>query len=249
MKVLAVIPARYASTRFPGKPLVDILGKSMIQRVYEQTKKSAGISKVVVATDDQRIFDHVKAFGGEVLMTSENCPSGTDRVGEVMQNLPEFDVYVNVQGDEPFVEPEQIELAIQPFLDDQTVEVSTLIKKIDDANILQSDSCVKVVLDKNNNAIYFSRAIIPFQMNTETTEYLNHASYFEHMGIYAFRKPILEKIIQMEVTDLEQLENLEQLRWLYNGIKVRCALTDSSPICIDTPEDLERAIACLKNQK
>lgn len=242
MKVLGVIPARYASTRFPAKPLADIGGKSMIQWVYAQASKSTKLSKVVVATDDQRIFDHVQSFGGVVCMTSGDHPSGTDRCFEALTKQKEtFDYLVNIQGDEPFISPKQID-TLAAMLDGNT-ELATLAKRITDQESLQNPNVVKVVRNVHDEALYFSRSPIPFARNTK-----EEIIYFKHIGMYGYRADILEKVTKLKVSKLEKAESLEQLRWLENGFKIKVAETDQETIGVDTPEDLEKAVAFLKSR-
>lgn len=236
MKVLGIIPARYASSRYPGKPLLDILGKSMIQRVYEQACKSTLINDVVIATDDQRIYDHVLEFNGNVLMTSEHHQNGTERCGEVISNYPDSDVVINIQGDEPLVKPEQLELVIQLF-EDPTVEIGTLVKPIEDSSEIDNPNRIKVVLDKDGNALYFSRSNIPYTREQEAK--------LKHIGIYAWRMNTLKELIKLEATELEKKESLEQLRWLYHGYKIRTAHTTIETPNIDTPEDVEAVLRAL----
>ena len=241
MKILGVIPARYASTRFPGKPLADIAGKSMIERVYRQVMKSTLLSRVLVATDHPAIFNHVKNFGGKVFMTSESHPSGTDRCYETLSSQEEkFDYVINIQGDEPFIAPEQIDLLSQ-LLDGKT-ELATLIKKIEREEELFNPNVVKVVKDDFNEAIYFSRSPIPHVRNMPQQEWLAHHSFFKHIGMYAYRHDILAKITKLEISSLEKTESLEQLRWIENGYSIKVAETTQETMGIDTPEDLERAI-------
>ncbi len=241
MKILGVIPARYASTRFPGKPLADIAGKSMIELVYRQVMKSTLLSRVLVATDHPAIFNHVKSFGGKVFMTSESHPSGTDRCYETLSNQEEkFDYVINIQGDEPFIAPEQIDL-LADLLDGKT-ELATLIKKIEREEELFNPNVVKVVKDDFNEAIYFSRSPIPHVRNTPKGEWLTHHSFFKHIGMYAYRHDILAKITKLEISSLERTESLEQLRWIENGYSIKVAETNQETIGIDTPEDLERAV-------
>lgn len=240
IKILGVIPSRYASTRFPGKPLIDIGGKSMIQRVYEQAMKCKSLTKVIVATDDERIAQHVLKFGGNVLMTSSDHQSGTDRCAEVLQKINEkFDAVVNIQGDEPFIEPEQIELIACCFEDDE-VEIATLIKSTDKEEEILNPSEAKVVLDKNDFAIYFSRSPIPYSKN------LNAVKYFKHIGIYGYRSNCLLQITKLKKGFLETAESLEQLRWIENGFRIKVKETFTETIPIDTPEDLERIHEFLK---
>lgn len=239
-KILGVIPARYASTRFPGKPLALIGNKSMIQRVYEQARKSTFLSRLIVATDHELISDHVKSFGGEVCITSEKHPSGTDRCQEVKSILNEsFDYVVNIQGDEPFIAPEQIDL-LASVLDGKT-ELATLIKKIDSFEQLVNPNNVRVVFNTHLEAIYFSRAAIPYLRGLAQDQWLAHHVYFKHIGMYAYRTDILEKITTLPISSLERAESLEQLRWLENGLKIKVVETNIETMGIDTPEDLERA--------
>jgi 3-deoxy-manno-octulosonate cytidylyltransferase (CMP-KDO synthetase) len=244
--IVGIIPARFASTRFPGKPLADILGKSMLQRVYEQSSKSKFLKYVVVATDDKRIFDHVKSFGGEVVMTAEHHPSGTDRCWDAAQQInEEFNYVINVQGDEPFIKPEQID-ELASVLQDDGIELATQMVAVNSYDLLTDKGEVKIVLNKNNEAMYFSRSIIPFIKNVDEQNWLDHHTYYRHVGMYAYRKDILEKITKLPVSSLEKAESLEQLRWIENGFKVKCVITNYDSHCVDTPEDLEKAIDMLK---
>ena len=245
-KILAIIPARFASTRFPGKPLADIAGKSMIRRVYEQVKKSKLLTKVVVATDDKTIFDHVISFGGLACMTSENHPSGTDRCYEALTAQKEtFDYVINVQGDEPFIAPEQIDL-LASLLDGQ-VKLATLIKAIDDEEQLFNPNVVRVVVNKSSEAIYFTRATVPFLRSTPKQDWLSKHIFHKHIGMYAYRADVLKEITALEISSLEKAESLEQLRWIENGYKITVAISTTETIGIDTPEDLARALAFLKS--
>jgi 3-deoxy-manno-octulosonate cytidylyltransferase (CMP-KDO synthetase) len=239
MSILGVIPARFASTRFPAKALADINGKSMVQRVYERVAKASSISKVVVATDHQVIFDHVRSFGGEVIMTSEHHQSGTDRCAEVSRSLPQFDYIINIQGDEPFIDPEQI-TTIAELLDGKT-ELATLAIPIKQTDILFSPNSVKVIFDKEGKAIYFSRNPIPFMRNFERNEWILRGSFFKHIGMYGYRSDILKSITSLPQSSLEISESLEQLRWIENGFQIKVSITDIDSLGIDTPEDLERA--------
>lgn len=244
MKIVGVIPARYASTRFPGKPLADIGGKSMIQRVYEQVKKASLINQVVVATDDDRIFNHVKTFG-DACMTKSTHPTGTDRCYEAYTLLKaEFDYIINIQGDEPFIQPDQID-QLASCLDGNT-EIATLIKKIDVEEELFNIGEVKVVKDKNNRALYFSRAAIPFLRNIPQEKWFASHTYYKHIGLYAFRNDIIKAVCALPVSKLEDAESLEQLRWMENGYSITCAETLTESLCIETPEDLKRAVEYLK---
>ena len=241
MKSIGIIPSRYSSTRFPGKPLIDIGGKSMIQRVYEQTLKSKLLSKVIIATDDERIFNHVFSFGGEVIMTDISHTNGTTRCNQVISlledNNEEFDVVVNIQGDEPTINPKQIDSVISLF-DDSGVEIGTLAKKITLDKELFDHNVVKVVISNNKKALYFSRQVIPMIRDFEKDTWLKKTNYFKHIGIYGYRTSILKQICEMPTGILEQAESLEQLRWLENGISISVNLTDFESIAIDTPEDL-----------
>ncbi|WP_299820267.1 3-deoxy-manno-octulosonate cytidylyltransferase [uncultured Pontibacter sp.] len=239
MEVLGIIPARYASTRFPGKPLTDINGKSMIQRVYEQAK-SANLTAVLVATDDQRIFDHVQDFGGKAVMTAEHHQSGTDRCFEAYQqyNQP-FDYIINIQGDEPFIKPEQINLVAGCFQSTHT-QLATLIKEINTPEELFNVNSPKVVINKAGEALYFSRQPIPYCRNVPNDIWHKQHTYYKHIGIYGYRTDILEQITQLPPSGLELAESLEQLRWLEHGFKIATAITAFETIGIDTPEDLEK---------
>jgi 3-deoxy-manno-octulosonate cytidylyltransferase (CMP-KDO synthetase) len=247
MKILGVIPARHASTRFPGKPLADLLGKSMVQRVYLQCKKARHLSDIVVATDNRQIFDHVVAFGGSACMTAEAHPSGTDRCYEalVLQNNP-FDFVVNIQGDEPFIDPQQIDLLCSSL--DQKTELATLIQKIRTLEQLLSPHEAKVVFNKEHQALYFSRSPIPFVQKGDQKDWLEKTTFYRHVGLYAYRADILKKITQLPVSELEKAESLEQLRWIENGCTIKTIETDMEEgLCIDTPEDLEKARVYLKH--
>ena len=247
MKFVGIIPARYASTRFPGKPLADILGQPMIQRVYERA--SQVLDTVVVATDDQRIYDAVVQFGGRVVMTSENHKTGTDRCYEALTKLPEtYDVVINIQGDEPFIAIDQIEALKNCFVSDQ-IQLATLVKPFD-ANIsideLENPNTPKVILSQAGEAICFSRSVIPYLRGVEKSQWAAAHTYYKHIGIYAYRTDILAQITKMTQTPLEQAESLEQLRWLENGLHIHVAITLSDNHSIDTPEDLQRVVALMK---
>jgi 3-deoxy-manno-octulosonate cytidylyltransferase (CMP-KDO synthetase) len=239
MKILGVIPARYASTRFPGKPLVDITGKVMIQRVYEQCVKSTSLDEVIVATDDQRILDHIHDFGGKAVMTSPDHQSGTDRCAEVAANYPEYDVVINIQGDEPYIEPVQISKVAACFTSPET-QIATLIKKVTDADDLLNINSPKVIINKLSEAIYFSRTALPFLRGLDTKHWLEHFSYFKHIGIYGFRSEVLQQVTRLPVSSLEKAEGLEQLRWIENGYRIKVAETDLETQAVDTPEDLQK---------
>lgn len=244
MTILGIIPARYESTRFPGKVLADINGKSMVQRVYEQAVKSKYLDKVVIATEDDKVLEHVRQFGGEALITNTNHASGTDRCYEALQVQNDtYDYVINIQGDEPFIDPGQIdELAV---LLDGTVELATLIKKITTIDELFNLGEVKTVFNKEMEALYFSRQPIPYFRNAAELDWLQQQDYYKHIGIYAYRADILERISKLPVSILEKAESLEQLRWLENGLKIKLAFTEFESICIDTREDLEKVLATL----
>ena len=232
MSIVAVIPSRFASTRLPGKPLVDICGKPIVQRVYEQVRKVELFDDVLVATDDQRIFDAVTAFGGKAVMTSEDCPSGTDRLIEVANAHP-ADVYVNIQGDEPLIEPEVVEKLARVMLDDPELQMGTLCYPIT-ADQAQNPNLVKVVRAHNDNALYFSRSPIPFARSGGI-----EPEYFGHLGMYAYRRQFLLDFGRLPYSRLENTEKLEQLRVLEAGISIRCLTVHAMAPGVDTPEDLE----------
>jgi 3-deoxy-manno-octulosonate cytidylyltransferase (CMP-KDO synthetase) len=243
--IVGIIPARYASTRFPGKPLIEIEGKTMLQRVYEQAAKSKTLAKVVVATDDERIFNHVKDFGGEVLMTASHHPSGTDRCLDALQQLSEpYQYVINIQGDEPFIEPEQID-ELAAVLTDGTTELATQMIAIESHDMLFDKGEVKIVLNTKNEALYFSRMVIPFIKGVDEKEWHMHHRYYRHVGMYAYRSDILQQIAGIPVSALEKAESLEQLRWLENGFRIQCVVTKYESHCIDTPEDVVKVLALL----
>ena len=235
-----IIPARFASTRFPGKPLVDIHGKSMLQRVYEQCQKSK-LDRIVVATDDERIAAHVEDFEGEVILTASSHKSGTDRIAEAANklNLQDDGIVVNIQGDEPFIHSEDINLLGACF-ENQTTQIATLVKKINAIETLENPNNPKVVLNINKEALYFSRAAIPHLKDLKKEDWLNHHTFYKHIGIYGFRTAILKEISILPHGILEQKEKLEQLRWLENGYRIQTAETNSESIAVDCPEDLIR---------
>ena len=241
IKIIGIIPSRYASSRFPGKALADIFGKPMIQRVYEQAKKASVLSRVIVATDDERIMNVVQDFGGECQMTSQDHQSGTDRCAEVARSLDQdFEFIINIQGDEPFLDPEQIE-DLGKVLNNE-VELATLVKKIDTTQVLFDPNSTKAVLDGEDNAIYFSRWPIPFLRDVPQEDWVKKHGFFEQVGVYAYRKDILQAVTQLKVSSLEKAESLEQLRWMENGFAIKVGRTEYDSQCIDTPEDLERMI-------
>ena len=248
VRILCVIPARFASTRFPGKPLVNLGGKTMIRRVVEQAEKCPGFTKVVVATDHTVIAEHVEQFGGKVCMTSPDHVSGTDRCYEVVtKQEEEFDYIVNIQGDEPFIAPAQIELLIEML--NGTTQLATLKKKITSREELFNPNTVKVISDHNNEAVYFSRATIPHLRNVPEDKWFDEFTFYKHIGLYAYRNDVLAKITSLPVSALEKAESLEQLRWLENGFRIAIAETTHETIGIDTPEDLARALSYLQNQR
>ncbi|GEM68945.1 3-deoxy-manno-octulosonate cytidylyltransferase [Sphingobacterium mizutaii NBRC 14946 = DSM 11724] len=238
MKVIGIIPARYDSTRFPGKPLVDIAGMTMIQRVYNQVKHAASLNEVVVATDDQRIFDHVKSFAGNVVMTSKDHQSGTDRCAEVINNISGFDIAINIQGDEPFIDPQQIDLLVSCFQRPE-VEIATLVRPINELADLENVNKPKVVLNQKNEALYFSRQPIPYMRGTDIKEWLSKETYYNHIGIYGFKVETLKDLAKLPISKLEKTESLEQLRWLDNGYRIQTAISNHINDAIDSPEDLQ----------
>lgn len=242
MKVVAVIPARYASTRFPGKPLTRIGGMTMIERVYRQTTKASSLHSVVVATDDERIFDTVRDFGGNVIMTRSDHRSGTDRLAEVASQRSDLDIIVNVQGDEPLIDPGAIDRAVAPLLADETIHMSTIAAPITEATEINSSDVVKVVLDRQGFALYFSRSAIPFYRDAQPQQ----RSYFAHVGLYVYRRACLLQLASLAPTPFEQAESLEQLRALENGIRIKVVTGSYRPIAVDKPADVavvERALA------
>ena len=250
MKFIGIIPARYASTRFPAKPLAMLGGKPVIQRVYEQV--CGVLDEAYVATDDERIETAVKSFGGKVVMTSVNHKSGTDRCYEAYTKVGEgYDVIVNIQGDEPFIQRSQLE-AVKACFDDETTQIATLVKPFTPENgfdALENVNSPKVVVDKRMNALYFSRSIIPFMRNKDKNEWLSGHTYYKHIGLYAYRASVLKEITSLPQSSLELAESLEQLRWLENGYKIKVGLTNVETIGIDTPADLERAENFLKQME
>ncbi len=250
MKILGIIPARFASTRFPGKPLVDIAGVSMIERVYRQALKANSLSGLVVATDDHRIFAHVEAFGGNVVMTSPEHPTGTDRCREVISQKPwqNFEVVLNIQGDEPLIDPAQINLLASLF-NDPSVKIGTLIRQMANPDHLKNPNVVKVTVGTQYQAIAFSRSPIPFLRNFPEEVWLKHHTYFEHIGMYGFVKTTLEQVAALNPTPNEIAESLEQLRWLDHGIPILTAISNHLSCSVDTPEDLEAVVSLLKNKQ
>ena len=247
MKVIGIIPSRYASTRFPSKPLAMIKGKTMIQRVWEQAWKSK-LDAVVVATDDMRIADEVLKFGGQYVLTDPNHRSGTDRCREALYMLEgQYDAVVNIQGDEPFIDPAQINQVIGLIGRDDT-QLASLAKRIEDEDELFSPNVVKVVMDKQGNALYFSRNPIPFMRNLDRDKWLQKGEFYKHIGLYAYKTETLCQIAEMQSTALEMAESLEQLRWLENGLRIRMGVTQLESLSIDTQEDYEKAVQFAQNQ-
>ena len=238
MRILGIIPARYASSRFPGKALVDIHGKTMIRRVYEQAIKSQLVDKIIVATDDRRIFEEVEHFGGDVVMTSTAHRNGTERCAEVIREHTGYDYVINIQGDEPFIHPEHID-SVATLLDGNT-QLATLIKKIKDPAVLDDPSEMKVIINQHQEAIYFSRTCIPYLRDVKPEDRLKKHIFYKHIGIYGYRRDILLEITGLPPGTLEMAEALEQLRWLENGYTIKLGLTTLESQMIDTPEDLAK---------
>jgi 3-deoxy-manno-octulosonate cytidylyltransferase (CMP-KDO synthetase) len=247
MKIIAIIPARYASTRFPGKPLAILGGKSVVQRVYEQAQQV--LDEAVVATDDERIFNAVEAFGGKAVMTSPNHKSGTDRIQEAAESLhTDADVIINIQGDEPFIHRSQLETVCSLF-DDPQAQIATLGKPFESIEAAENPNSPKIVTDINGYALYFSRSVIPYIRGKNKEEWLSSYPFLKHIGLYAYRREVLAEITKLPQSPLEIAESLEQLRWLQNGYRIKVGVTDIETVGIDTPEDLLRAEEFLKNQQ
>ena len=239
MKFIGIIPARYSSSRFPGKPLAKLGGKAVIEHVYRQV--SSVMTDVFVATDDQRIYDAVEAFGGKAVMTRTDHQSGTDRICEALDKVGgNFDVVINIQGDEPFIQKSQLETVMQCF-DDSRTQIATLGKYFESIEAVQNPNSPKIVLDNDSYALYFSRSVIPFVRGKENAEWLSHFPFLKHIGLYAYRTDVLREISRLPPSSLELAESLEQLRWLQNGYKIKVGLTEVETIGIDTPEDLQLA--------
>jgi 3-deoxy-D-manno-octulosonate cytidylyltransferase len=239
MKFIGIIPARYSSSRFPGKPLAILGGKPVIEHVYRQV--SSVMEDVFVATDDQRIYDAVEAFGGKAIMTRSDHKSGTDRICEALEKVGgSFDVVINIQGDEPFIQKSQLETVMQCF-DDPRTQIATLGKPFESMEAVENPNSPKIVLDNDGYALYFSRSVIPFVRGKEYEEWLSHFPYLKHIGLYAYRTEVLMEVSKLPQSTLELAESLEQLRWLQNGYKIKVGLTNVETIGIDTPEDLQRA--------
>lgn len=247
MKFIGLIPARYASTRFPGKPLALLNGKPVIQHVYEQAAKV--LDAVYVATDDERIYNKVLAFGGKAVMTSTEHHSGTDRIEEALEKVGgDFDVVANIQGDEPFIAQSQIETLCQCFVDKAT-QIATLGKSFECIEAAENPNSPKIVVDNRGYALYFSRSIIPFVRGTERQDWLSKYPFLKHLGIYAYRTNVLKEITKLPQSSLELAESLEQLRWLQNGYRIKVGLTDVETVGIDTPDDLQRAEEFIRNRR
>lgn len=246
MKFIAIIPARYASTRFPGKPLAMLGGKTVIQRVYEQA--TAVLGEAYVATDDERIFNAVEAFGGKAVMTRNDHKSGTDRIEEAATKInTDADVIINVQGDEPFIQASQIETLMHLF-DDPTTQIGTLGKHFETLEAIENPNSPKIVTDNRGFALYFSRSVIPYIRGKERNEWFGEYPFLKHLGIYAYRREVLAEVTKLPQSSLEKAESLEQLRWLQNGYRIRVGLTNIETVGIDTPEDLTRAEEFLKSK-
>ena len=248
MRVAAIIPARYASTRLPGKPLADIAGKPMVWRVYERAKMARLVDEVWVATDDQRVYDTVYGLGGNVIMTSPDHPSGTDRLAEAA-GVIQSDIYVNVQGDEPLIPPELIDAAVEPLLTEPTLNMATAARGITSSDDIADPSVVKVVLDEGGYALYFSRAPIPFHRDIWAGGSIIDGNCLKHIGLYVYRRDFLLKYAKIPPTALEQTEKLEQLRALGHGERIRVVITELESIGVDTPEDLDKVIRLIQKER
>lgn len=246
--MIGVIPARYASQRLPGKPIIDLLGTPLIQRVYEQAKKSKLLHRILVATDDPRIEKTVLQFGGEVIMTSTQIASGSDRVAAVAEQI-EGDIFVNIQGDEPLISPEMIDQGAQLLIDDSSIPVGTLVKELDSIDDLWNPNVVKVVVNTNGCALYFSRSVIPYLRDEiDTKKWLQHHRYFKHIGLYVYRKEFLSQYPKLSPSKLECTEKLEQLRILENGYSIKVGVTSFDSIPVDTIEDVQKVIELIKQR-
>ncbi len=240
--IIGIIPARFASTRLMGKPLANIGGKPMIQHTYENASKSKLIEKLILAVDDSKVASVARGFGADVMETPKEIASGSDRIAYIAKTYKEADIIVNIQGDEPFIRGEMIDQAIEPLLFDKSIEVSTLIRRIDTIKELRSPDVVKVVFDYNNFALYFSRSVIPYTRNAiSDTSALDVTDYYKHIGLYVFRRRALFKFTSLKQTDLEKTEMLEQLRMLENGISIKVVETEYDSLSVDTQDDLKRA--------
>jgi len=242
--IVGIIPARFASTRLMGKPLADIGGKPLIQHTYESASKSKLIKKIIIAVDNEKVEQVCQGFGAEVVLTSKDIETGSDRIARVVENMEDVEIVVNIQGDEPFISGRMIDQAIEPLLFDKRVNISTLVKKIENVKELKSPDAVKVVFDYNNYAMYFSRAVIPFVRDASSKQVaIGKVEFYKHIGLYVYRRSVLLSITSIKPTDLERAEKLEQLRILENGIKIKVVVTEIESIGVDTPKDLKRARA------
>lgn len=240
--IVGIIPARFASSRLMGKPLADIGGKPMIQHTYNSAKKSKLLDKVIIAVDDEKVFQVVKSFGAEVFMTPKDCASGSDRIAYVVEQIPDAQIIVNIQGDEPFIKGKMIDQAIEPLWIDKKVSLSTLARRITSVEEMKSPAAVKVVFDYHNFAMYFSRSPIPFVRDARTNmERVQSAEIYKHIGLYVYRRDVLLKFSTLRPTDLEQIEKLEQLRFLEHGYKMKIVVTEFDSLSVDTPRDLDLA--------
>lgn len=247
--IVGIIPARFASSRLMGKPLADIGGKPMVQHTYNSAKKSKLLDKVIIAVDDEKVFQVVKSFGAEAYMTPKDCASGSDRIAFVAEQIPDAEIIVNIQGDEPFIKGKMIDQAIEPLWIDKKVNLSTLARRITNVEEMKSPAVVKVVFDYHNYAMYFSRSPIPFVRDARTNlEKVQSADIFKHIGLYVYRRESLLKFTTLKPTDLEQIEKLEQLRFLENGFKMKIVVTEYDSLSVDTPRDLELARRFLERQ-
>jgi 3-deoxy-manno-octulosonate cytidylyltransferase (CMP-KDO synthetase) len=248
-RIVAVIPARYGSSRLPGKPLADIAGRPMIQHVYERVVRAQLIDWCLVATDDERIAAAVRGFGGHAVITPEDFETGTDRVAFVARSIPDAEIIVNVQGDEPLLNPAMIDEAIRPLLDDPDAEIATLVRPIDDEADLRNPGVVKVVLDNNRRCIFFSRSAIPYVRDPGNGQWLGSHRFYKHIGLYVYRRPFLIRLSDMTRTPLEMAEQLEQLRVIEHGYQIVAAITEHDSIPVDTPADLEKVRAGVHEQE
>ncbi len=249
MKAIAIIPARYASSRFPGKPIVHIGSKTMIQRVYERAKMVPELDDVIVATDDERIIDNITSVGGKAVMTATTHQSGTERCAEVLENMEEQpDIVLDIQGDVPFIELSHIQLVLNSFRQEST-QIASLYTPINDLATLSNPNAPKVVFDNDFNAIYFSRSPIPYLRDVEKTDWPASFRFYKHIGVYGFRSEILKEVVKLPVGRLEKAENLEQLRWIEHGYKIHLSETDVESLAIDTHEDLSRVLAKMQGDR
>ncbi len=247
--VVGVIPARYGSTRLRGKPLIDICGKPMVQHTYERALRAPSLDAVLVATDDGRVYQAVKQFGGTAVMTPTTCNSGSDRIAYILREMFDTDIAVNIQVDEPLLTPRMIDDTVRTLIEDESLQAATLVKRITDPAELRNVNVPKVVLDKDNYALYFSRAVIPSpRENGSASDWLQKHVFYKHIGLYAYRRDFLIRFSQIEPAALEEIEQLEQLRILENGYRIKCAITDHESISVDTPSDVERVRELIEAQ-